>query len=131
MAGDFLLDTNIAILFMASDPTVRARVESAGSIAVSFAALGELYFGAFKSARRAENLSRVEQFRRDVPVIGWDSETARQYGEIKKRLRDRGRPIPDNDIWIAAVALRNDLILATRDGHFDEVEGLTVDHWSS
>ena len=131
MGGDFLLDTNIAILFLASDAVVRHRVESAGSVAVAFAALGELYFGAFKSARKAENLARVEQFRREVPVIGWDSETARTYGEVKKQLREKGRPIPDNDIWIAAVALRNDLILATRDVHFDEVEGLSIERWSS
>lgn len=57
-------------------------------------------------------------------MLGCDAETARQYGEVKNRLRLKGRPLPENDIWIAALALQYDLILVTRDGHFQEVENL-------
>ena len=48
---------------------------------------------------------------------------------IKDRLRRNGRPIPNNDIWIAAIAMQNDLILVTRDSHFDEVESLQTERW--
>ncbi|MXZ01781.1 type II toxin-antitoxin system VapC family toxin [Candidatus Poribacteria bacterium] len=48
---------------------------------------------------------------------------------IKERLRRRGRPIPNNDIWIAAIALQHDLVLVTRDAHFDEVESLQTERW--
>ncbi|MBA3472116.1 MAG: VapC toxin family PIN domain ribonuclease, partial [Rubrobacter sp.] len=41
----------------------------------------------------------------------------------------KGRPIPENDIWIAAVALQHDLVLASRDSHFEHVEGLQLDRW--
>lgn len=55
--------------------------------------------------------------------------TARQYGEIKNKLRKKGRPLPENDIWIAALALQYDLILVTRDQHFDEIDNLKLVSW--
>ncbi len=51
------------------------------------------------------------------------------YGEIKDRLRKKGRPIPENDIWIAAIAFQHDLILISRDEHFREVEDLKLEEW--
>ena len=62
-------------------------------------------------------------------VFPCDLETAQWYGIIKDQLRRKGRPIPDNDIWIAAIAMQYDLILVTRDSHFDEVESLQTEHW--
>jgi tRNA(fMet)-specific endonuclease VapC len=54
---------------------------------------------------------------------------ARQYGVIKNALRAKGRPIPENDIWIAAIAMQYHLTLVARDGHFQEVDGLVVGQW--
>ena len=48
---------------------------------------------------------------------------------VKNRLREVGRPIPDNDVWIAATARSHDLVLVTRDAHFASVEGLTQESW--
>lgn len=62
-------------------------------------------------------------------VLGCDAETARRYGEVKNGLRQKGRPIPENDIWIAAIALQYDLTLVARDVHFGEVDGLKVEAW--
>jgi tRNA(fMet)-specific endonuclease VapC len=53
-----------------------------------------------------------------------DTETARQHGAVKNKLRLKGRPLPENDVWIAALALQHDLILVTCDAHFQEVESL-------
>ncbi|GAA6622656.1 PIN domain-containing protein [Scytonema sp. NUACC26] len=58
-----------------------------------------------------------------------DLVTATQYGQIRNLLRQKGRPIPDNDIWIAAVAIQYQLTLISRDAHFQEVEGLWVERW--
>jgi len=52
-----------------------------------------------------------------------------RYGEIKSKLHRAGRPLPENDIWIAAIALQHDLTLATRDGHFAAIEGLRTILW--
>jgi tRNA(fMet)-specific endonuclease VapC len=51
------------------------------------------------------------------------------YGEVKNALRLKGHPIPENDIWIAAVAHQHDLTLVTRDTHFDEIDNLKIIAW--
>lgn len=67
--------------------------------------LGELYFGVLKSQRQEANLSRVEEFTTASNVLPVDAGVARHYGEPRNGLRRIGRPIPENDIWIAATAL--------------------------
>ena len=62
-------------------------------------------------------------------MMGCDAESARRYSEVKDILRQKGLPIPENDVWIAAIALQHDLTLVTRDTHFDEVEGLRIEKW--
>jgi tRNA(fMet)-specific endonuclease VapC len=91
--------------------------------------LGELYYGARKSTRVPENLARIEEFAARSTVLVCDTETARRYGEIKDRLRQKGRPIPENDIWIAAIALQYELTLVARDAHFENVDDLKVETW--
>ena len=86
-------------------------------------------FCARKSTRVQDNLARIDDFASTNVVLACDTETARRYGEIKERLRARGRPIPENDIWIAAIALQHALTLATRDAHFETVEGLRLAAW--
>ncbi len=72
-------------------------------------AFGELYFGAAKSRRRDQNAARIEQFVEGQRILFIDSAVARQYGTLKNDLRGKGRPIPENDIWIAAIALERRL----------------------
>lgn len=62
-------------------------------------------------------------------VLPCDEGTAYQYGVIRNALRTQGRPIPENDLWIAALAGQHDLVLATRDAHFEFIEGLAVERW--
>lgn len=129
MNGDCSVDTNFVIAFFAQDPAVVERFRDADSLFVPSIVLGELYFGAFKSSRAAANVARVVELATRSPVLSCDAETARIYGQIKDDLRRKGRPIPENDIWIAALALQYDLTLLSRDGHFREVDGLIVEAW--
>jgi tRNA(fMet)-specific endonuclease VapC len=62
-------------------------------------------------------------------VLNCNAETARWYGEIKNALWVKGRPIPENDLWIAAIAPEHNLVLATRDAHFREIDTLKVEMW--
>jgi tRNA(fMet)-specific endonuclease VapC len=62
-------------------------------------------------------------------VLGCDVGSAQRYGEIKDQLSKKGRPIPENDIWVAAVALQYDLTLVSRDEHFGLVPGLRAEAW--
>jgi tRNA(fMet)-specific endonuclease VapC len=56
-------------------------------------------------------------------------ETARQYGLIRADLAQKGRPIPDNDVWIAAIAIEYNLVLVTRDTHFENIDKLSIERW--
>ncbi len=91
--------------------------------------LGELYYGAMKSARPKPNLARIDEFADATAILVCGLGTAQLYGQIKNSLRSSGRPIPENDIWIAAIALEHKLTLATRDKHFEVIEGLLHECW--
>jgi len=129
MAGRLLLDSNAAIALLHGDPAVEKRVRGADEVFIPVVALGELYFGAYKSQRVEANLGRIDSLAAGIKVLTHDAGTAREYGRVKNALRHKGRPIPDNDLWIAALSRRHDLILVTRDKHFSEVDGLTCETW--
>ncbi|MBW3637929.1 MAG: type II toxin-antitoxin system VapC family toxin [Armatimonadetes bacterium] len=128
MAEEYLLDTNIVSAFIDKEASVVAQVQ-ANSVFLSSIVLGELYFGAYKSGRVTLNVARVEVVEHSILLIECDGKTAKIFGEVKNQLRRIGRPIPENDIWIAATALQHDLILASRDAHFQAVDGLKVEIW--
>lgn len=129
MAGRFLLDTNIIIAHFAKEANVEQSLAVAPEVFLPSVALGELYYGACKSARVTINTRRIDEFAAKNTVLTCDTETAREYGRIKNDLRVKGKPIPENDIWIAAIAIQYDLTLVTRDGHFNEIEGLATETW--
>jgi len=130
MSGKVLLDTNIVIAIFAEETPVLERLAAAEEVFVPAVALGELYYGARKSGRAETNLARIDEFAVAAAILGCDTLTAQQYGRIKNDLRAKGRPIPENDIWIGAVAIQHDLAVATRDhDHFSQVLGLSVEVW--
>ncbi|MFI5340088.1 MAG: type II toxin-antitoxin system VapC family toxin [Candidatus Methylomirabilales bacterium] len=129
MNGRFLLDTNIIIALFADETAVKDSLARADEVFTSSIAIGELCFGAWKSDRASENLARIDDFTANSVVLGCDTDTARRYGEIKNALRLKGRPLPENDIWMAAIALQHGLMLVTRDAHFNEIENLKVVAW--
>jgi tRNA(fMet)-specific endonuclease VapC len=82
-------------------------VATADEVFVPAITLGELYYGARKSPRFEANINRIDAFAATMAILGCDEATARQYGRVKDDLRAKGRPIPENDIWIAAVATQS------------------------
>lgn len=128
MAGKFLLDTNVIIALFSGEKRVAERI-SETEVLIPGTALGELYYGARKSVHAAENLAKIQQFAAATQVLSCDAVTAWIYGEIRNQLRLKGRPIPENDIWIAATAIQHDVTLATRDEHFDHVSDLKRENW--
>ena len=128
-ANGKLLDTNIVIALFASDANVQAQLEGAGEVFIPAIVFGELYYGARKSGRVGANVRRVDELLAVSAVLDCDAETAQFYAIIKNGLRVKGKPIPENDIWIAALALQHDLTLVTRDAHFAEVADLIIARW--
>ena len=129
MSGRFLLDTNIVIALWANDEAVTRQLAVAGEIFIPIIVLGELYYGARKSVWSAKNIARIDEFASRSSVVLSDVTTAQQYGEIKNALRAKGRPIPENDLWIAALSLQYGLTLVTRDDHFSLIDGLLTAIW--
>lgn len=127
MSDRFLLDTNIVIAFLEGNPVVQENLVQAEVVFVPSIVIGELYYGAYKSALVTANLARIDEFATIHPVLDCDVVTALLYGQIKNLLRQKGRPIPDNNIWIAAVARQYELTLVSRDEHFKQVDGLSVE----
>ena len=129
MGGRYLLDTNVIIALFAGDAALQDRLAMADEIYVPSIAIGELCFGARKSGRPAGNLARIDEFAATNVVLGCDTQTARRYGELEAALQREGRPIPENDIWIAAVALQHGLTLVTNDAHFRAIANLPAESW--
>lgn len=129
MAGKFLLDTNIIIALFAGERTVLQRLRTAERVFLPCIAVGELFYGAQKSKQARSNVDRIEEFAVANSVLACDLDTARHYGRIKDSLRRKGRPLPENDIWIAALARQHRLTLVSRDAHFADVENLPVKAW--
>jgi len=100
MHGRYLLDTNIIIALFASDQDVLKHLAKAEEVFLSSIAMGEMYYGARKSMHASANLKRLDSFVLHGEVLSCDVETAQHYGVIKSYLRKKGRPIPENDIWL-------------------------------
>ena len=124
--GKALLDTNVVIALFAGEPAIVESVQRQAAVFLCAPVLGELRYGAQASARVESNLARLDEFAQALIVLPCDAQTAASYGEVKFGLRKKGRPIPENDVWIAAIARQYGLALLTRDGHFREIDGLRV-----
>ena len=125
MSGRVVLDTSVVIAHFRNEPAVGKRLLDASLLLLPVTALGELYTGALrKKQNRDKALETVQDFTSSVKLLRPDYDTARHYGELRSRVMAKGKPIPDNDLWIAAMAVQYGLPLANRDAHFDEIDGL-------
>lgn len=129
MSGKVLLDTNIVIALFAGETVVLEKLSEAHSVFIPVVTIGELYYGACKSGNRRRNVEKIEEFAARSAILVCDERTARYYGEIKDALRAKGKPLPENDIWIAALTCQHRLKLITRDSHFMEIEGVKMEAW--
>ncbi len=129
MNGKHLLDTNLVIGLLGGNEEAKRRMERVEEAFVSSIVIGELFFGAYKSARPDENVAKVLDFAGSLPVLECNSGTARYYGQIKSGLYGKGRPIPENDIWNAAIARQHGLTILSRDEHFKGIPELDWEKW--
>ncbi len=129
MAQGILLDSSVVIPHLRGQLDLAAQVTPSEPLFLPLTALGELYKGVFKSSQPQKNRLLLETFLQTVAVLHPDTATALHYAQISADLERKGTPIPENDIWIAAVALECSMPLATRDAHFGQITGLQLLHW--
>ena len=105
------------------------KVEQSNAIYLPSTVIGELYYGAYNSNRVTKNIKQIEELIESTPILDSNIVTAKEYGIIKKDLKIKGTPIPENDIWISAIAIQFDLKLAGRDDHFKYIDSLNYEEW--
>jgi predicted nucleic acid-binding protein len=113
---------------MKGDPETIAILQQAHEIAICSISIGELIFGFNGGNRERKNRKELDEFL-DAPRVklhGIDENTAEYYAEILDDLREKGKPIPTNDIWIAAVSLQYGLRLFSKDRHYHSISGLLL-----
>ena len=123
-----LIDTNAYAAFKRNDPVALEVFRSSEHIGINMVVLGELYSGFKGGSREAMNRKELAQFL-DSPRVGAiliDEETAEFYAKIYWDLKKKGKPVPSNDIWVAASAMQHGLALFTYDDHFKSVDGLLL-----
>ena len=123
-----LLDTNAYTRLLQGDESVLEALGSADTVFMSVFVLGELYAGFKGGARESNNRAQLEDFLRrpTVNILTASRETSDIFGTIKHRLKQVGKPIPINDVWIAAHATESGSHLVTYDAHFESVAGLLL-----
>ena len=123
-----LIDTNIYSALKRNVQYVTDILKRVDYIGINTVVIGELYSG-FKGGKKEElNKSELDRFI-DIPrvdIILIDETTSEFYAHIYLNLKKSGKPIPTNDMWIAASALQHGLALFTLDAHFKSVAGLLL-----
>ncbi|MGA1319086.1 MAG: type II toxin-antitoxin system tRNA(fMet)-specific endonuclease VapC [Rubrivivax sp.] len=128
----YLLDTNIVIYVIKRRPVEVLGVfnENAGRMAISAITLSELFHGAEKSAKVAQNLAVVEEFASLLEVLPYTAKASQHYGAVRAALEKAGLPIGVNDLHIAAQARSEGLTLVTNNlSEFERVPGLLTENW--
>lgn len=129
MSGEIALDTSTAIRFLNGDSRVVSKVLALPIVILPTVVVGELQFGAANSSRPIQNLARYLEFIATCQIVPLGKETAAVYAQTRLNLKRKGRPIPMNDVWIAAQCLEHRWVLVTDDTDFNFVDELVLEHW--
>lgn len=123
-----LIDTNVYVAFKRNDSNVTDLLRQADSIALNTAVLGELLTGFKGGVREAVNRKELDQFLDSprVELLALDETSADFFALVFSNLKKIGKPIPTNDIWIAASAMQYGRMLVTLDSHFSYIAGLSL-----
>ena len=126
MSGKYLVDTNVIIRLLRSDERSVELFDMADEIYIPVIVAGELYYGAENSTKKQENMQIFSDFISQYDVVDVDLPITKVYCEIKAQLKNDGVNIPENDLWIAAIAKHHQFTLITFDNHFSKINGLQV-----
>ena len=130
VTGDIAVDANAYIAFAGGEPEVLSLLGHAQTVYLPCTVLGELLFGAANSGRPERNRDLVLGFAAPCVPLDVTPAVAARYAVLRLALRRKGRPIPENDLWIAATCLEAGVPLLTADEHFASVDGLELRRWT-
>jgi tRNA(fMet)-specific endonuclease VapC len=124
-----IVDTNALSAFADGSSLAIAALQAVGEVAVPVIVLGEFRYGIMHSRRHREYETWLERYLPAFRVLEVTAETALEYAQVRSELRHLGKPIPSNDVWIAALCRQHGLPLLSRDAHFDHVKKLRRQTW--
>jgi tRNA(fMet)-specific endonuclease VapC len=124
-----ILDTNAISAAVANDGKLQKVLRTLGTPSIPLPAIGEYRFGLRRSTKALELSPLFDKLIENSAVLFPDLATADRYADIRHELKTKGRPIPENDIWIAALARQFQMAVASRDTHFDNVDGIERIEW--
>ncbi|MCW5557358.1 MAG: type II toxin-antitoxin system VapC family toxin [Verrucomicrobiae bacterium] len=124
-----MLDTNALSAWADADGALLRVLPKDRLWHLPVVALGEFLFGIRRSRERPKLERWIEEVKATCALVAVDEDTAHHYASIREDLRTAATPIPENDIWIAALCRQHHLAVASRDGHFDRVRGLKRVAW--
>ncbi len=124
-----ILDTNAVSALFAGDRALASVLSSEDRHHLPAVVIGEYLYGLARSRHRKSLEKLLDSLAEESEVLTVGRRTARHYAEVRVGLRSRGRPIPENDVWIAALAREHDLPILSRDEHFDDVAEVERVSW--
>ena len=124
-----ILDTNAVSALLGGDAELAERLEGAERHHLPVIVIGEYRYGLARSRHRRSLSLLLESLARESIVLRVDERTADTYAEVRNELRAQGKPLPENDVWIAALARQHGEPVVSRDRHFDGVAGLRRFAW--
>lgn len=124
-----ILDTNAVSALADKDRNLMEVIATCSSLALSFIAYSEFRYGLLGSNRPDAGIRLLADLTASIPLLFPDQETLEEYANIKDHLKRTGRKIPDNDIWIGALARQHDMPVLSRDRHFDFIPGIRRLEW--
>jgi len=124
-----ILDTNALSAAADNDPAVSAILARADQVAIPVMVLGEYRYGIAQSRYRTRYSHWLDALILDCMVLNINEETTHHYADINLELRQIGKPIPTNDLWIAALCRHHSLPILSNDRHFDFVSGNKRIEW--
>ena len=124
-----ILDTNAISALADGDQGVESIVRGADELAIPSIVLGEYWFGVKQSRDRTRYEAWLLALLPDCRILAIDEETAAAYAELRLELKRLRRPIPSNDLWIAALTRQFAQMLVSQDRHFDSVPKLKRLSW--
>ena len=123
-ADVLLLDTNAISALLMGDPAILELLSEDERHAIPVIVVGEYRFGLLRSRSRRELEPLLNRLVLESQLLVIDDGTTHHYAQVREGLRRKGRPLPENDVWIAAVTIDAGAHLLTFDSDFDRVDGL-------
>jgi predicted nucleic acid-binding protein len=126
---EVILDTNAVSAWAEQNPSALGLIEAQPILCLPVIVLGEFRFGLRGSRKRSILEPQLDFLEQTVRVLEITRETAMVYATVRFELKQRGKPIPENDVWIAALARQHGFSIMSQDAHFDAVPGVQRLSW--